>query len=99
VLRLRWVVLAAAVALFATIMGTAYVIELREIHELSATIDSRMELLVGKTRALQEMREQISFYSTEEGVAHMARDKYNLAMPGEKIYKIIITSGDVLPKK
>jgi cell division protein FtsB len=99
VLRLRWIVFAAIVILFVTIMGTAYILEWRQVDRLSSTLDERMELLVAKTRSLQDLRERISFYSTAEGVAHLARDQYNLVMPGEIIYRIVVTSKDVLPKK
>jgi len=99
VLRLRWIVLAAIVILFVTIMGTAYILEWRQVDRLSSTLDERMKLLIEKTRSLQDLRERISFYSTAEGVAHLARDQYNLVMPGEMIYRIVVTSKDVLPKK
>ncbi len=98
-LRLRWIVLAAIVILFVTIMGTAYILEWRQVDRLSSTLDERMKLLIEKTRSLQDLRERISFYSTAEGVAHLARDQYNLVMPGEMIYRIVVTSKDVLPKK
>ena len=98
-LRLRWIVFAAIVILFVTIMGTAYILEWRQVDRLSSTLDERMELLVAKPRSLQDLRERISFYSTAEGVAHLARDQYNLVMPGEMIYRIVVTSKDVLPKK
>lgn len=98
-LRLRWIVLAAIVILFVTIMGTAYILEWRQVDRLSSTLDERMVVLVEKTRSLQDLRERISFYSTAEGVAHLARDQYNLVMPGEMIYRIVVTSKDVLPKK
>ena len=98
-LRLRWIVFAAIVILFVTIMGTAYILEWRQVDRLSSTLDERMKLLIEKTRSLQDLRERISFYSTAEGVAHLARDQYNLVMPGEMIYRIVVTSKDVLPKK
>lgn len=98
-LRLRWIVFAAIVILFVTIMGTAYILEWRQVDRLSSTLDERMVVLVEKTRSLQDLRERISFYSTAEGVAHLARDQYNLVMPGEMIYRIVVTSKDVLPKK
>jgi hypothetical protein len=97
--RLRWVLLAIVLSLIAAIMGTAYIVELREVHRLSALVDKRMALLMQKSQIIQEYKEKIEFYKTPEGMAHLARDQYNLVFPGEKIYKIVVTSDDILPEK
>ncbi|WP_024821839.1 MULTISPECIES: FtsB family cell division protein [Aminobacterium] len=97
--RLRWVFLAVMLGLIVAIMGTAYVFEFREIHRLSEMVDSRMVRLTSLSRKLQEYQEKIDFYKTPEGLAHLARDQYNLVFPGERIYRIVVTSDDVLPQK
>ncbi len=87
-LRLRWILLAAALSLFAAIMGTAYFLELQKISRLTAAVDERMARLVSMSRTVQELQEKVVFYGTPEGVAHLAREQYNLAFPGERVYKI-----------
>lgn len=87
-LRLRWILLAAGAVLFVSIMGTSYFLELRKISRLTALVDERMTRLVTMSRKVQELREKVAFYSTPEGIAHMAREQYNLSFPGEKIFRI-----------
>ena len=87
-LRLRWIILAAVLSLFAAIMGTSYYIEMRKITHLTALVDERMALLVSMSRTVQELQEKIAFFGTSEGLAHLAREKYNLSFPGEMIFKI-----------
>lgn len=87
-LRLRWILLAAILSLFVAIMGTAYFIELQKISRLTAAVDERMARLVSLSRTVQELQEKVAFYGTPEGVAHLAREQYNLAFPGEQVYKI-----------
>lgn len=69
-------------------MGTAYFLELRKIHRLTALADERMVVLVSMSRSVQELQEKVIFYSTPEGVAHLAREQYNLSFPGERVFKI-----------
>lgn len=97
-LRLRWILLAAAVSLFAAIMGTAYFLEFRKIGRLTALADERMAVLVSMSRSVQELREKVDFYSTPEGVAHLAREQYNLSFPGEMVFKIEVKKNS-LPRE
>lgn len=87
-LRLRWILLVASISLFGAIMGTAYFIELRKVSRLTDLADQRMAELVSMSRTVQELREKAAFYSTPEGLAHLAREQYNLSFPGEMIFKI-----------
>jgi len=87
-LRLRWIILAAVLSLFAAIMGTSYYTEMRKITRLTALVDERMAVLVSMSRTVQELQEKIAFFGTSEGLAHLAREKYNLSFPGEMIFKI-----------
>lgn len=97
-LRLRWVFLAAVLGLFVTIMGTAYFLELRKIHSLTNRVDRKMEELVSMSRFVQELEEKVAFYSTPDGMAHMARDQFNFSFPGELVYKLERGEGP-LPRK
>ncbi len=87
-LRLRWIFLAALLSLFAAIMGTSYFLEIRKIDQLTGLVDERMAVLVSLSRTVQELRGKIEFYSTSEGLAHLAREQYNLTFPGELVFKI-----------
>lgn len=87
-LRLRWVFLAAFLSLLGAITATAYILEIRKINRLTALADERMAALVSMSRSVQELRDKAAFYSTQEGVAHLAREQYNLSFPGEIVFKI-----------
>jgi cell division protein FtsB len=64
--------------------------EIGRIERLSESLVSKMEELVELDLKNQELRRENDYYSTPEGIADLARRKYNLAMPGEKFYKIVI---------
>lgn len=97
-LKLRWVIIACACALFIAIMGTSYYREMRKISMLSQKVDIQMEKLVSMSRTIQEYQEKVDYYSTPEGVARLAREEFNFVYPGEKIYRIVPVSPDVLPE-
>jgi cell division protein FtsB len=99
VLRLRWVLLAAAIGLFSAIMGTASFLEFRKINRLTALADERMAVLVSMSRSVQELREKVAFYNTPEGVAHLAREQYNLSFPGEMVFKIEVKKNSLPQEK
>ena len=64
---------------------------------LAATLDKRMEELVGVERETQKLKQDIRYYSTPEGIARLATEQFNLVQSGDRIYKIEITSKDSLP--
>ena len=94
--RLRWVIFAAAVTFLIAVLLTSFFKELERIDVLSETLDKRMEELVAEERKSQELKQKIEYYSTPEGIARLAREQFNLVLSGEVIYKIEITSNDVL---
>lgn len=94
--RLKWVFLICAFALFSAIMMTTYIHEIRHISRLSSLVDLKMETLIRKSRDVQKYREQVDYYSTPEGVEKLAREEFNMAYPGEKVYHIEIVSDDHL---
>lgn len=97
--RLRWVLVYAIAAFIVAVTLVTFFKELDRIDRLSAVLDTRMEELVELTRKNQELQEKISYYKTPAGIAHLAREEYNLVNPGEKIYRIEIISDDLLQKE
>jgi len=93
---LRWVIFAAAVTFLIAVLLTSFFKELEKIDVLSDTLDKRMEELVAEERKSQELKQKIEYYSTPEGIARLAREQFNLVLSGEVMYKIEITSNDVL---
>jgi cell division protein FtsB len=96
--KLRWVVLYAVAAFIVAVTVVTFFKEVNRIDRLSAALESRMEELVELTRKNQEIQEKISYYKTPAGIAHLAREEFNLVKPGEKIYRIEIISEDSLRK-
>ena len=94
--RLRWIIFAAAVTFLIAVLLTSFFKELERIEVLSGTLDKRMEELVAEERKSQELKQDIEYYSTPEGIARLAREQFNLVLSGEVMYKIEITSDDVL---
>ena len=94
--RLRWIIFAAAVTFLIAVLLTSFFKELERIDVLSGTMDKRMEELVAEERKSQELKQKIEYYSTPEGIARLAREQFNLVLSGEVMYKIEITSNDVL---
>lgn len=97
--RLRWILVYAIAAFIVAVTLVTFFKELGRIERLSAVLEARMEELVELTRKNQELQEKISYYKTPAGIAHLAREEYNLVNSGEKIYRIEIISGDPLQKK
>lgn len=96
--RLRWVMVMAVVGVLLAIIGTGTFIELRRASRLKTLVDQRMEELVRLSRTIQELQAQLRFLQTPEGIARRARQDFNLALPGEKIYRIEIESEDQLSR-
>ena len=94
--RLRWIIFAAAITFLIAVLLTSFFKELEKIDVLSYTLDKRMEELVTEERKSQELKQKIEYYSTPEGIARLAREQFNLVLSGEVMYKIEITSNDVL---
>jgi cell division protein FtsB len=97
-IRLRWVALITAGLCFLAIVGTAYILELRKIGRLGSIVDQRMDRLVAVTRDVQVLKEKVLFYKTPEGVARLAREQFNLTLPGERIFRVEVVSEDRLPE-
>lgn len=96
--KLRWIVVYAFAAFIVAVTVVTFFKEVGRIDRLSTALESRMEELVELTRKNQEIQEKISYYKTPAGIAHLAREEFNLVKPGEKIYRIEIISEDRLRK-
>lgn len=94
--RLRWIIFAAGVTFLIAVLLTSFFKEFERIDTLSGTLDKRMEELVAEERKSQELKQDIEYYSTPEGIARLAREQFNLVLSGEVMYKIEITSVDTL---
>ena len=94
--RLRWIIFAAAITFLIAVLLTSFLKKKKKIDVLSDTLDKRMEELVTEERKSQELKQKIEYYSTPEGIARLAREQFNLVLSGEVMYKIEITSNDVL---
>ncbi len=97
--RLRWILVYAVAAFIVAVTLVTFFKELGRIERLSTALESRMEELVELTRKNQELQEKISYYKTPAGIAHLAREEFNLVKSGEKIYRIEVISDDPLQKE
>ena len=95
--RLLWIIVAAFGLLLFLIAGTAYFFEIQKIARLKAAVAERSAKLAEKERSVREYREKVNFYKTKEGIAHLAREQYNLAFPGERVFVIVPESSDAAP--
>jgi cell division protein FtsB len=95
--RLRWMFFAACIALVSCIAGSYYFIEINKIVHLYAAVTKNSAELAEKERSVRQYREMVEFYKTEEGIAHLARERDNLVFPGERVYKVVNTSSDGAP--
>lgn len=76
------------------VLLTSFFKEIERVDKLSAALDKRMDELVAEERRTQELKQNIEYYSTPEGIARLAREQFNLIQSGEVIYKIEVTSLD-----
>ena len=84
--RLRWMFAAALATLFFFIAATVYYFEFRRLTRLKFAVAENSARLAEIERSVKNYREKVAFYETEEGMAHLAREQYNLVFPGERIF-------------
>ena len=84
--RLRWVFIAAFAVLLFFIGATVYYFEFQRLTRLNIALAESSAKLTEKERSVKNYKEKVAFYKTAEGMAHLAREQYNLAFPGEKVY-------------
>lgn len=56
------------------------------MNELSNRIDERVQTMVRLKMDIEDKNEKINYYNTPDGIAKLARQEFNLVLPGEKIY-------------
>ena len=84
-----------AVLLFA-IAFTYYRIELDRIAQIREAISRGEIILQQKKDSVRDYQEKVSFYKSQEGIEHLAREQYNLVTQGERV--ILLKSPDNAPK-
>ena len=94
--RLRWMFAAALASLLFCITVTVYYFEFQKLTRLKFAVMESTAKLAEKERTVRDYREKIAFYRTDEGIAHLARERYNLAFPGERIYIVTRESSETL---
>jgi cell division protein FtsB len=92
---LRWIFVAAVPLLLVSIMGTTYFFEFRRISHLYEAVEKGSARLAETERSVEEYREKVAFYKTDEGIIHMARKEYNLAFPNDRVFFLVKTSPDL----
>lgn len=96
--KIRWVVAIALATFVLAVTIVTFFKEIKRVERLADALENRMDELVEITRKNQELHEKISYYATPQGIAHLAREEFNLVKSGEKIYRIEIVSQDNLRK-
>ena len=88
--RIRWIILFVSTLLIFLITGTVLFFEAERITNLISISAERTLQLEEKQNKVIEYKEQIKFYSTDEGIAHLGREQYNFIYPGEQIFVISV---------
>lgn len=97
--KLRWILFFAVSSFICAVVITAFSKEINNIEELSGLLDHRMTELVKEQKENLHLRQQLEYYRSDEGMARLAREKFNLVSSGEVLYEIKIISNGVLPEK
>ena len=92
---LRRILLASVILLVLSITVTYYIFEISRIAQLEGAIEKQEAVLNERRENVRSYQEQVAFYKTPEGIQHLAREQYNLVMPGERV--ILLRSPDAAP--
>ena len=90
---LRRIIFIALCVVILAIAVSYYRFELDRIAQIQEAIGKSEVLLKQKQKSVRDYKEQVSFYKTQEGIEHLAREQYNLMAPGERV--ILLRSPDV----
>lgn len=93
--RLRWIIFTACFFLIALVAGTIWFFEVRKIHNLRSAIAERTQRLQEKQALVSRFSDLIEFYETDEGMAYLGREHFNLVFKGERIFILEDISQDV----
>ena len=89
---LRRIFFASVILLVLSITVTYYIFEISRITQLDEVIEEQEAVLQERRESVRSYEEQIAFYKTPEGIQHLAREQYNLILPGERV--ILLKSQD-----
>ena len=90
---LKRIIFIALCVVVLAIAVSYYRFELDRIAQIQEAIGKREAILKQKRDSVRDYKEQVSFYKTQEGIEHLAREQYNLVAPGERV--ILLKSPDV----
>lgn len=90
---LKRIIFIALCVVVLAIAVSYYRFELDRIAQIQEAISKSEVLLQQKRDSVRDYKEQVSFYKTQEGIEHLAREQYNLVAPGERV--ILLKSPDV----
>lgn len=90
---LKRIIFIALCVVVLAIAVSYYRFELDRIAQIQEAISKSEVLLQQKRDSVRDYKEQVSFYKTQEGIEHLAREQYNLVAPGERV--ILLRSPDV----
>ncbi len=93
---LKRVIILASIFIGLAIALSYYKFELDRIDRINNAIRRSEELLREKRDNVRVYKEQVEFYKTREGIEHLAREQYNLVLPGERV--ILLRSPDAAPE-
>lgn len=97
--RLRWIVVSLFSILLFLMLFNGYLRELKKLNELSNRIDEHVQTLVRLKLDIEDKNEKINYYNTPDGIAKLARQEFNLVLPGEKIYILEYYTPEEGPQK
>ena len=89
---LRRILFASVILLVLSITVTYYIFEISRIAQLEEAIEKQEAVLNDRRESVRSYQDQVAFYKTSEGIQHLAREQYNLVMPGERV--ILLRSPD-----
>ena len=92
---LRRIFFASVLLLVLSITVTYYIFEISRIAQLEGAIEKQEAILNERRESVRNYQDQVAFYKTPEGIQHLAREQYNLVMPGERV--ILLKSPDAAP--
>ncbi|MBQ3646603.1 MAG: septum formation initiator family protein [Synergistaceae bacterium] len=95
-LSLKRVILITILLVIFAIAAGCYKFEYDRILSIQDAIRKREAELASKRNSVQEYREKVSFYKTDEGAEHLAREQYNLVREGESVF--LLRSEDKEPE-
>lgn len=82
---LKRLLIVSAIILTVLIAGTTYYFDMRRMDAISREVEIREAELREKRRVVSGFRERVEFYRTREGMEHLAREQYDLVLPGERM--------------